>query len=252
MKFGASYDEVRRLILRLYGQVAGNAEYFLDKTPRYHLIVQDIVHLFPEARLIFLWRNPLAVVASIMETWAQGRWNLYLYKIDLFDGLANLIQAYTMYQDRAISIRYEDSIMYPEREWERIFAYLGLSFDSNLLSSFDQVQLGQQVGDQKGTREYDGISLAPLVKWRTTLANPIRKTWCRRYLGWIGSTRLATMGYDKDILESELGSIPYSSRFVGSDLVQIAYDIAYHLLEFRIIKHKLRIFPSWRRMHIHT
>jgi hypothetical protein len=61
--------EVRSLALRLYEDAAGpDARYFLDKSPPYHLVVEDLARLFPEAKLIFLWRNPLAVVASIVET----------------------------------------------------------------------------------------------------------------------------------------------------------------------------------------
>lgn len=245
-------EEIRLLTLRLYDKVAEGAKYFVDKTPRYHLVVHDIVELFPEAKLIFLWRNPLAVLASIMETWGKGKWNLYHYKIDLLDGLANLVEAYTRYHDRAICIRYEDSVMDPQREWQRVFAYLGLPFDPDVLSSFGQVRLGQVMGDQTGTRQYTTISRDPLTKWKTTLANPVRKAWCRRYLRWIGETRLATMGYDKETLDAELGAIRPSLRLVGSDLGHIAYDVAYHLLELRIIKHKLQVLPAWNRVHIHT
>jgi hypothetical protein len=47
----------------LYTRAAGEARYFLDKTPRYHYVVDDLFRVFPEAKTIFLWRNPLAIVA---------------------------------------------------------------------------------------------------------------------------------------------------------------------------------------------
>ena len=121
-----------------------------------------------------------------------------------------------------------------------------------MLSSFCEVRLGQYTGDQTGMRQYSAIRQDPLVKWKTTLANPIRKAWSRGYLRWIGQTRLATMGYEKESLDSELDSIPPSLRLVGSDVVHIAYGVAYHLLELRIIKHKIQVLPAWRRMRIHT
>ena len=39
--------------------------------------------MFPDAKVIFLWRNPLAVVASIVETWTKGKWNVDRWQGDL-------------------------------------------------------------------------------------------------------------------------------------------------------------------------
>jgi hypothetical protein len=54
----------------------------------------DILAAFPEGKFIVLWRSPLAVGASIIETWASGKWNLYRVKVDLFDGIESLITTY--------------------------------------------------------------------------------------------------------------------------------------------------------------
>jgi Sulfotransferase family len=40
--------------------------YFLDKTPRYYMIIPEIVELFPEAKFVFLFRNPVHVYASML------------------------------------------------------------------------------------------------------------------------------------------------------------------------------------------
>ena len=86
------YEEVHDLTLHLYTKAAPHkAKYFLDKTPKYHLIPEEIIRIFPEAKLIYLWRNPLAIISSIIETWGGGNWNVYHFKIDLFQGLDNLV-----------------------------------------------------------------------------------------------------------------------------------------------------------------
>jgi len=85
---------VRSAALKIYGQLSdGNGKYFLDKTPRYALVVEEIIKTFPDGKVIFLWRNPLAVVASIIDTFGSGNWKLFHNKVDLFDGLENLIPA---------------------------------------------------------------------------------------------------------------------------------------------------------------
>ncbi len=46
----------------IYSSIAnGNTEYILDKTPRYYEILPEIKKIFPEAKIIVLKRNPLAV-----------------------------------------------------------------------------------------------------------------------------------------------------------------------------------------------
>lgn len=222
-------------VLRLYGLAAKkDSKYFVDKTPRYHLIVEEVIRLFPEGKFIFLWRNPLAVVASIMETWGGRKWNLYIFKMDLFDGLANLVAAYKKHEGRVCAVRYEDLVSQSETECRRMFEYLGLSFYSELLSSFKAVELKGRMGDKIGVNQYQSLSKEPLDKWKSILANPIRKAWCRRYLRWIGNERLQLMGYDMNQLLSDLDAIPLSLSLMGSDLLRMSYGAAYSKVKHEV------------------
>ena len=80
-------------MLALYEQAAGGATWFVDKTPRYHLVVDEIMELFPDARFVFLWRHPLAVAASMIESFGRGHWNLDRYGVDLYGGVDRLVAA---------------------------------------------------------------------------------------------------------------------------------------------------------------
>lgn len=244
--------EIRSLALRLYARASPQGtRYFLDKTPRYHLVSGEIAAAFPEAKLLFLWRNPLAVVASIMETWAGGKWNLYRFKVDLFDGVENLIKTYEKNKHRAHAVGYEDFLTKTEETWDGIFGYLDLPFEPSALETFGEVALGGRKGDRVGSRKYATMSSEPLEGWKRTLANPVRKAWCRRYLRWIGSRRLAVMGYDLDALIAELDAIPVSRRHVGSDIGYGAWGLIRDLTEPKIFKEKLSRLPAWSRIHVH-
>jgi hypothetical protein len=217
-------DELRRFVIRLYNDACGEkGRYFLDKSPRYHLIVHELFELFQDAKFIFLWRNPLAVLASSNETWAGGRWSVHRWEIDLFDGLANLQSAYERYRDRACGVRFEDLIAEPADTWPRVFEYLELSFDPQALREFASVPLRGRMGDPSGRVQYQAISREPLDKWKRSLGNPYRKAWCRRYLEWIGERRLSLMGYRLDDLIRELDGTPSSPRLLASDLMRAAY-----------------------------
>ena len=244
--------EIRELALRLYCKASPDGtRYFLDKTPRYHLVSDEIIAAFPDGRYLLLWRNPLAVVASLIETWAGGKWNLYRFKVDLFDGIENLIQTYERHEDKVHAVRYEALITQPEETWGNVFRYLGLPFDSSVLALFGNVELTGRWGDHTGTERYAEVSSEPLERWKRVLNNPVRKAWCRRYLRWIGRERLAVMGYDLDVLIAELDALPTSYRRIASDVGRGYWGLLRDLSEPHILGQKLSKLPEWNRIHVH-
>ena len=60
------------------GQPAGDrALRFLEKTPKNALRIPFLRQLFPDARFIFLWRDPRENISSIIEAWRSGNWITY-------------------------------------------------------------------------------------------------------------------------------------------------------------------------------
>ena len=225
------YSEIKRTVETLYKCAADqNSTYFLDKTPRYSLIVEEIIKIFPDAKFIFLWRNPLAIYSSMIETWGHRRWCLHRYKYDLYDGLSNLVRVYSKYRSKSISIQYESFLKSPDSELARIMNYLDLPYDDKMLENFSKINLKGEFGDPTGTKKYSSISSEPLEKWKETMCNPIRKAWCLRYLRWLGEQRLRIMGYDFRLLSDEVKSIKINKDFIISDFIKITYGVAYSWL----------------------
>ncbi len=50
---------------------------FLEKTPKNALRIPFFNAVFPDARFVFLWRDPRPNVSSIMEAWKSNRWVTY-------------------------------------------------------------------------------------------------------------------------------------------------------------------------------
>lgn len=207
--------------------------------------------MFPEGKFVFLWRNPLATVASTIRFSENGR-RFWAYKVDLFDGLSNLVSAYEKYRGLIYTVRFENLLLGAEDEWRKLFNYLELSFDPQFLLTFSNLRLKGRMGDKKATEQYKSVSTGPLEKWRVILANPLRKAWCRHYLKWMGKERLAVMGYDLEGLLVELNAIPSSFRYVGRDIISVTYGIVRSAVELGIIKHKLQALPNWHKIHMHS
>lgn len=241
----ASYLQgVHDLALRLYTEAAPGKVYFLDKTPRYHHVVGDLLKLFPEGKFVFLWRHPLAVAASMMETFAGGRWNLDTYAADLFGGLEHLVDAYRENEAGVIAVRYEDLVADPEREIRRVLHYLGVSDRDTGVDRFQQLELKNRAyWDPSGPGKYDQVSTDPLGRWAQTMGNPLRCAWARRYVRWIGSERLAVMGYDLDGILAEIDAIPFGVRRLFPDVAAAGAGYGRRRLRARILRTP---FPLWR------
>jgi len=243
-------DSMRSFVLSLYGKAANaEAAYFLDKTPRYHLIVDEIIEMFPSAKFIFLWRNPLSVIASITDTFGSGKWRMYDYKVDIYEGLDNLIKAYMKNKGDVIAVRFEDLIREPEIQLKKIFNYLELPFYPDAVSNFTNVNFhGSLLGDQTGIKKYKKISPEPLEKWKQTLASPLRKIWCRNYLQWIGKDRLKVMGYNYEELLTSLKAIDSGTKYLCSDICRMSLGVGMCGFDLRIIWHKINKIPDWHKI----
>jgi hypothetical protein len=233
----------------LYAKLSDEgARYFLDKTPRYALIADEVINMFGSGKFIFLWRNPLAVVSSMIETWGDGKWNIYIYKVDLFDGLERLIDVYRENSETTLAVQYEALLQAPEQELGRVMHYLGLEPAPAMLDVLPETRLSGVMGDPTGVEEYRSVSTRPIEKWKSTINNPLRRSWCRRYLQWIGRDRLALMGYDLDELLEEINITPTDWSSLFADMPRFAWGVIYCLFDVQIIRQKLAGLSDWKRM----
>ena len=134
---------------------------FVEKTPKNSLRVPFLERVFPDARYIFLWRDPRASLASIIEAWESGAWKTY-NGLDGFEGpwslllppgwralrgrplaeiaafqwqAANRIALDDLGQlprERWTSVRYEELVCDPRATVERLCRHTGIEFDAAL------------------------------------------------------------------------------------------------------------------------
>jgi len=245
-------EALRSYALSLYRKASSsNATHFLDKTPRYHLIVDQVMETFSDGKFVFLWRNPLSVVASLLNMEDDRSWNLPHYKIDLYKGLEKIIRVQGT-ASNLHSVQYEDLLAQPDQEMEKIFEYLNLSSRSSASEQFGEVCLEGSLGDPTGTKKYSSLSKEPMQKWKETLNTPVRRAWARRYLQWIGRDRLRVMGYSLDELLEELEALSLSLHHTFSDLVGLARGTVRPWVEPIIMKQKVKAVSEATRVYVHS
>jgi len=243
--------EIRQLTLELYKKLSNEeARYFLDKTPRYHLIINDIINLFPEAKFIVLWRNPLSVISSLIESWQKGKWKIYQFHIDIYYGLNNIIQSYLKNKDRILAVNYEDLINNKESTIKIIVKYLNLKYEKEMIEGFNNTIFKGRMGDSIGTQNYQNVTNKTLNKWMATYNNVYRKYWAIKYLENIGELNLQLMGYNqKELITNIKGTKGYFSKLF-SDIFYFVYGKIDSFLNFNIIKSNVKKIINRKRLTI--
>jgi hypothetical protein len=224
-------EEMRKFTLNLYSKnYRPGVVYFIDKTPRYHLVINEIIEIFPEGKFIFLWRNPLAVVSSIINSWCNGKWKPRAWNLDLYAGTKNIITAYNDIVNnnntRVHSLQYETLVRDSSTEMMKICEYLSIDYTDKMIYSFQNVNLNGGLGDKSGVKNYKSVSNSSIDKWKTTFNNPFRRHWAKKYLNWLGEDNLRTMGYDyDDLIESISRNKHDNYKYILPDMARSVFDL---------------------------
>jgi len=183
--------------------VANKKTVFLDKTPRYYLIIPELRRAFPQARFIVLFRNPLAVLISMIKAW--DLLFLFRYKEDLLRAPQLLVNGVDHLQDGCVVMHYEEFITAPEIEVRRMFESVGLEFTSERLHYDGQSFANWRMGDRTGIIDkHDRPAPENRDKWIELLDDPQVWRLAHEYLRALGPELIIRMGYSYEDLASIL------------------------------------------------
>jgi hypothetical protein len=215
----ATYDAgIRAFAREIYGTVLARHGKlrFVDKTPRYSLIVPDLYRLFPEARFVLLFRNPLAVLASELSTYVKEDWpKLANFAPDLLEAPGLLVEAARLLGDRAIMLRYEHLVAAPGEEMARVCAELDLTFDPRMLDYADTPAPRGVMNDPVGVQRHRKPSASSLDKWQQLGSDAQARHFALAYLNSLGPEVLAGLGYPVETLRPAIEDKPVSVRRRG-------------------------------------
>lgn len=202
----AIYEEqTRKMVLSLYERVLeGKGKiYFLDKTPRYYLIIPDLVQLFPQAKFILLIRNPLAVLLSILNYNFQCDWKGFAKPdrvLDVCMAPKLMIQGMQTLRGRAAVVHYESLIQNPQKEVKNICEQIGLEFYPEMLEYGGKVRLSGSFVDNKSVYNHSKPVCDYVEQWRTGFDNLQSKRFAIGYLESLGPELVNQLGYSFDEL----------------------------------------------------
>ncbi len=242
------FSYLKSFSLNIYKSLSsGNSIYFIDKTPRYFWILEELNQIFPDSKFIFLFRDPIQIYASFLQTFSKNKRFNKMYRSDLYfeSGFDKLSFGYEKMKEKSIAIHYEDLLKDTNKELGKIFDYLNLEMDINDSINFFKQKIKGRSADQTGQKEYSSISSTPLNKWKTIFNTKFRKRHLINFVSKISDESLRIQGYSKETLLQNIRKLDTIGNY--SPVVDFI-DISKNRL---IKKFKLNLFfdskMSWTR-----
>lgn len=202
------YDDAVRAFARVLYENAmhkNGAKVFVDKTPRYVLIIPELIRWFPAARFVFLLRNPLAVLASVVTTQiSKDLTTLERFAGELLEGPAAMLRGMAMLGERAITVRYENFVAQPDKELERLCTQLGLQCNPAMLDYSQVPKMAGFMQDRTGLGNYNRPTDTGAEKWKLLLENAQYVEFARGYLAELDSETIDALGYPHAPMQAEV------------------------------------------------
>lgn len=195
-----SFDkDLSIFLLDQYAKILRDKEdLVLDKTPRYYEILDEILHYFPNCKIIILKRHPFAVLNSIIKTWHVSSLNRLLeYKRDLLHA-PFLLNDFVKKHDtnpQVYQLRYEDLVKRPSVEVKALYQWLELPFTSNVLNYVANKKYHGYMGDPTGVQQTDRPNSHSLKEWQSLFQDPYWAEFAAGYHNFLTKEFLKDYGH---------------------------------------------------------
>lgn len=207
-------------------------EYYLDKSPPYTRILPLLFQAFPQAKFIFLIRNPLSLLHSAINTWLDGKLeNLYWCNYDLLGALRHIEEARRSPPPHYREVRYEDLVERPREVLEALFDFLDI--DKNEVRtryhrSLEAIpdDLRGFAGDPRGLGKHKEPKSAYKDKWKQLSDSRQLSAFAHAYLEALGPELIDRLGYDYQLLHRESGFKNADSHRNAGRKIDISWEAA--------------------------
>jgi hypothetical protein len=191
----------------------------IDKTPRYYWIIEELLRMIPESRVILLIRNPLAVMSSIIATWTRPSAVGFLagFRADLLEAPARLANGAALDDPRIDVVSYEELVLVPETVLAHVQQFIGVDVVDGL-SNYGAATK-RVFGDPKGIHRDTTANQKSLDKWVEQAAKSAAE-WrlLNDYRLYLGQDLLSRLGYDFEHLADVLEDVRPAGSSIAPSL----------------------------------
>lgn len=193
---------------KIYGMhTCFDVQYVLDKTPRYFHVIEDLLQIFTDAKIIVIKRNPLSVFSSILSYNFCGDSNQMLQAPDrlhdLITGPIKIYEAEKLNHDNLIFIKYEDLVLNPKKMIERLNTFL----DGTYIKKTYEINMSFKSStsiDTKSVHRHNKPVDCYLEEWKKSIDCRKKKILLLGYLKYMTPDFWDGYGYEFNCLNQHL------------------------------------------------
>jgi hypothetical protein len=193
--------EIERAYRRIYEAAARghNKSMFLDKTPRYYLIIDALLECFPQASFIVLIRNPLAVLSSIINSFykkdLEQLCNDDGHYLDIIEAPRLLVEALEKYPGRCLKVQYEALVSDQENTLRDICRHIGINYERKILTYQNDKEEKGKMGDQWNIYRHNEPIKKYVNRWQQNMPSSKTIGFLDGYCDFLGSETISKLGY---------------------------------------------------------
>ncbi|HEX5691636.1 MAG TPA: sulfotransferase [Roseiflexaceae bacterium] len=218
-QLGSSPKALLQAIMLAHAQVTGQSHKraWVEKTPHNELFASSIFGWFPNAKLIYIVRDPRATFASVrgfQKIMHQPQTSALRFCAEWRASLQASRRNTLRFP--SLTVKYEDLVEAPEATIERICTFLGIAFQDSLLQpTFDGADFTGFSSYSSFATQFKTIDRSSLGKWKEILPpNDIRT------INYLLAEDLAALGYAADMVATSpalklLYDIPYQAGLLA-------------------------------------
>ena len=190
------------------------ASRWVQKGTSYIFVAEDILRVFPRAKLIFIARNPLDLAASTKKRNETGRHTLRV-GLGWRRGVQRALTLQRAHPDRFLIVRYEDLVREPARVVQEICGFAGLTYDSSCL---EIPHVNKADAPYRTGGEVRGLTASRLYYYDAVLSEAEQAAV--RLVG--GKALLHRLYPELDVARSGAGMVAQAGVLVGGALAIVA------------------------------
>ena len=228
-----------------------------EKTPGHALWLPQIRNLFPQARMLFMVRDPRDVLVSYDDRWNRGRRDTdYLIRtaalLKFF--LARLLYDPVFAPEQIHWVKYESLTAQPSAELEEICSFLGINFEPSMLASHEGHENPEE--DMAEGRYHSWLSKPATTEHvgrYEKVFSPSQVALVERLLGreMEALDYPLSGGYNRDFARREeeafeQAEVYYREMLAGNFRKRLRRRGKAKLRAYQIFGRALHLVPSWR------
>jgi hypothetical protein len=216
-------ETVYNSLLEIHG-----AKLFIDKTPPYYQILPTLDEFFPQAKKIWLRRNPLDIIASSKQTYNHQVHDLmgipsHPSTFHVTVSFVKMIQYFLHTSEDYISVSYEDFVSNQSAVTEQICDFIGINFLPEMIEIYDKPIMRQYANSKVGDKNLihtRTIHSGSIGRWKAILT----PREVELVLKTLGSEIFVTLGYGEQLEEAVRYAGATSSQLTARGRLDILLD----------------------------